>query len=77
MEHGAIRSVRCGDKKADEGFMHLIIEEVVQKCLRDLIAEIHPPRFQHIFSKPEMNVENGCLFPCFILFNFFAAISID
>ena len=29
------------------------------------------------FSKPEMNAENNCLFLCFILFNFFAAISID
>ena len=77
MEHGGIRSVRCGDKKTDESFMHLIIENVVQKCLRDLIVEIHPPLSNICFLKPEMNVKNGCLFPCFILFNSFAAISID
>ena len=69
MEHGAIYNVNRGDKKTDGSFMHFITENFVEKCFRDLIIEIHPPRFQLFFSKPEMNVENGCLFFCFILFN--------
>ena len=77
MEHGVIYNVNRGDKKTDEGFMHLIIENVIEKCFRDLIIEICPPRFQLFFSNHEMNVETGCLFFCFILFNFFVAISID
>ena len=73
MEHGVICNVNREDKKTDENFMHFIIE----KCFRDLIIEIHPRRFQLFFSKPEMNVENGCLLFCFILINFFVTISID
>ena len=50
--------------------MHLVIEGVIEKLFRGLIIEIHPPRFQQFFfSKPEMNVENGCLiFVSFIQF---------
>ena len=71
MEHGAIRSVRCGDKKADEGFMHLIIEGVVQKCFRDLIAEIHPPRFQHFLFEARNERKERLFIPLLHLVQFF------
>ena len=57
--------------------MHFVIKNIIENCFRDLIIAIHTLRLQYFFSKPEMNVENGCLFFCFIFFNFFAAISID
>ena len=49
MEHGAICNVNCGDKKTDESIIHFVIENVVKKCFRDLIVNIHPPRFQLFF----------------------------
>ena len=56
--------------------MHFIIENVIKKYFRDLIIEIHPPPFPTLFSKPEMNFENGCLIFCFVLFIYFVLISI-
>ena len=41
MEHGAICNMNRGVKKTDYGFMHFIIENVVEKSFRDLIIEIH------------------------------------
>ena len=34
--------------------MHLVIENVIEKRFRDLIIEIHSPRFQQfVFRKPK------------------------
>ena len=71
MEHGAIRSVRCGDKKTDEGFMHLIIEGVVQKYFRDLSAEIHPPRFQYFLFETRNERKKRLFIPLLHLAQFF------
>ena len=71
MEHILIYSVRRGDKKADEGFMHFIIESVVQKCFRDLIAEIHPPRFQHFFFETRNERKERLFIPLFHFVQFF------
>ena len=49
MEHGVIYSVNRGDIKTDKSFMHFIIENVIEKCFRDLIIDIHFPRFQQLF----------------------------
>ena len=71
MEHDAIRSVRCGDKNTDEGFMHLVIESVVQKCLRDLIVEMHPPRFQHLLFETRNERKERLFIPLLHLAQFF------
>ena len=51
MEHGMICNIDPVDKKIDESFMHFVIKNVVEKRFRDLIVEIHPPRFQQFFFR--------------------------
>ena len=66
MDYNIIYNANCWVKKTNEIFIYFVIENIVEKSVRDLIIEIHSFCFRHIFLNPGMNVENGCLFLCFI-----------